>query len=248
MRIHHRSGYTLAEILIVLAIIASLVGICIPAIQTARQSVKSASCKNKLRNMSLAMVIYAQDQRGFYPIDTNGYGPHGGWDQIYWFNSPAFMDLYERQWQYNQAFNKQWKSMALADPADPNPAWFVDNIMQRYTEYVANRNVVNRCGESTYGYTSMRVNAIPRPSSVYLISDGGDPSYYTGVFGVSTNNGTSNGTSTVNQATVGTLQSLHRGNINIVFADQHIETRLKTSLPTTSSPGTAGNELWMKYP
>lgn len=52
------SGFTLLELCIAFALIAILVLIALPAIQSARESSRSIDCQNRLRNISLAILNY----------------------------------------------------------------------------------------------------------------------------------------------------------------------------------------------
>ena len=54
-----RHGFTLVELLVVIAIIGTLVGLLLPAVQAARESARRSSCQNKLRQLGLAMLNYA---------------------------------------------------------------------------------------------------------------------------------------------------------------------------------------------
>lgn len=58
-----RKGFTLIEILIVIAIIAILVGILLPALGHARKVAQKTKCMSNMRQITLASVVYAQDYK-----------------------------------------------------------------------------------------------------------------------------------------------------------------------------------------
>ena len=62
-----KGGFTLIELLVVIAIIAILAAILLPALQRAREKARETSCKNKLKQIGLAVVFYTQDYDEFYP-------------------------------------------------------------------------------------------------------------------------------------------------------------------------------------
>lgn len=62
-----KSGFTLIEVLVVVAIIALLVAILLPSLQRAREQARVVVCGSNLRVTSQAMFFYNQGNREYYP-------------------------------------------------------------------------------------------------------------------------------------------------------------------------------------
>jgi prepilin-type N-terminal cleavage/methylation domain-containing protein len=73
-----RTGFTLVELLVVVAIIGILVGLLLPAIQAARENARRTQCQNNLKQMGLAMLHYEDAQKAL---------PSGGWGW-HWMGDP----------------------------------------------------------------------------------------------------------------------------------------------------------------
>jgi prepilin-type N-terminal cleavage/methylation domain-containing protein/prepilin-type processing-associated H-X9-DG protein len=68
------SGFTLAELLVVIVVIAILASLLLPVLARAKEQARSVSCKNHLHQIGLAMQMYVSDHN-IYPSAMGGGGP-----------------------------------------------------------------------------------------------------------------------------------------------------------------------------
>jgi len=66
MKMKSKRAFTLIEMLVVIAIVAILAALLLPALSRGKDSAKSAACKSNLRQLGLAMTMYANEFR-YYP-------------------------------------------------------------------------------------------------------------------------------------------------------------------------------------
>ena len=69
-----RKGFTLIELLVVISIIAVLMSLILPAVQSAREAARRTQCLNNMHNLSLAVTNFASGRAGGLPyIDEGGF-------------------------------------------------------------------------------------------------------------------------------------------------------------------------------
>ena len=62
-------GFSLVELLVVIAVIALLIHLLLPAIQAAREEARRTQCMNNLRQLGLGVMLH---------VDAYGHYPSGG--------------------------------------------------------------------------------------------------------------------------------------------------------------------------
>jgi len=65
------TGFTLVELIVVLAVIAIVAGLIAPALSRVRQAARDTECRNNLRQLFQAYTMYTNDNKGKKPMVTN---------------------------------------------------------------------------------------------------------------------------------------------------------------------------------
>ncbi len=111
-------GFTLVELLVVVAIIAVLMALLLPALKGARDKAKSAGCLNILRQYYLTLVAYSDDNSGKLP-------------QVWDSQTGHFWNNYMRDQGYGAWLN----TAADLCPARPNVMYDVLSIVNHGLTY-----------------------------------------------------------------------------------------------------------------
>jgi prepilin-type N-terminal cleavage/methylation domain-containing protein/prepilin-type processing-associated H-X9-DG protein len=86
-------GFTLVELLIVIAIIGSLVALLFPAVQAAREAARRTHCVNNVKQLALALHAY-HDAKGHFPVGNVRYK--------YWTFQTMLLPYMEQQALFDQ--------------------------------------------------------------------------------------------------------------------------------------------------
>src|SRR5215471_725340 len=96
------AAFTLVELLVVIAVIAVLASLLLPALSRARHKSRSFQCVNNFRQWGLAFRLYADDNSDFLPRRGQGVQPLAQIDRPEdWFNA---LPPYLNQQPYQQVF------------------------------------------------------------------------------------------------------------------------------------------------
>jgi len=74
----HKRGFTLVELLVVVAIISVLIALLMPAFCRVREAARSVACMSNLRQSGLGFQMYANDNRGSIPVSRTDNSPGSG--------------------------------------------------------------------------------------------------------------------------------------------------------------------------
>jgi prepilin-type N-terminal cleavage/methylation domain-containing protein/prepilin-type processing-associated H-X9-DG protein len=129
-------AFTLMELLVVLAIIAVLIGLLLPAVQKVREAAGRAACANNLRQHGLALLLF-EDSRGclppgavsgpFPPAGVRTRALHGCWPFLLpYLEQPALYGLYRWEVSFFDPANQPAVAMqlkVLQCPSAPPDRW-----------------------------------------------------------------------------------------------------------------------------
>jgi prepilin-type N-terminal cleavage/methylation domain-containing protein/prepilin-type processing-associated H-X9-DG protein len=111
-----RRAFTLVELLVVIAIIGTLIGLLLPAVQTAREAARRSQCSNNMKQYALGMQNY-HDAQGVLPLGTSYWQCiNVSWLPVLW----PYIELNDlaSRFKYNQTFGG-WPNIGSASQKLP---------------------------------------------------------------------------------------------------------------------------------
>jgi prepilin-type N-terminal cleavage/methylation domain-containing protein/prepilin-type processing-associated H-X9-DG protein len=187
-----RRGFTLLELLIVIAILTVLAAILFPVLAQGRERARRASCLSNGRQLGLAFLQYAQDFDEYYPLTVHA-GENFSWTQT--------IDPYLR--------NKQ----VFRCPADLSANWSAP-VTPRKTSYFLN---VYMRGTGAYG----KLSSVMSPANVIYIAESADDRTDDHFHPTQWGRATNFAWNAARDETTEIALRRHQGGFNAVYADGH---------------------------
>lgn len=88
-----RAAFTLVELMVVVAITASLGGILLTAIGIARGAARRVACLNNLRQVGMAAVAYADEHDGLLPAEGNKGARRPAASPAWFYRLPPYLGM-----------------------------------------------------------------------------------------------------------------------------------------------------------
>ena len=229
-RMRGRTGFTLVEVLIVLALITLLAALLYPAISRVRDEARCTACASNLRQMAAAALVYANEHGGQFPWAYRRVAGYRSWS---WdFRIAASGEVQPGLlWE---GVSSGGANRVLQCPAYLNGASNAPG--DPYTGYNYNTSYIGKAeGDSGSRKTPARLSQLKEPGRTALFGDGqyegGANKYMRAPVREKAFDGSGKST-----RLAGTQGFRHRGKTNVAFCDGHVES-LRKPYTADGSPG-----------
>jgi prepilin-type N-terminal cleavage/methylation domain-containing protein/prepilin-type processing-associated H-X9-DG protein len=158
-RSRHRLGFTLIELLVVIAIIGILAAMLMPSLARAKATAKQIKCVSNLRQLTLALTMYAADHDGEYPARRQ---PTNTW--------PYKLKPYYLDWNIITCPSDRFGVVRfLADESNPNRSFLINGFNDYFVKTL-DRRTYQEYTRWRYPH-GMKESNIPRPSETVVFGE-----------------------------------------------------------------------------
>ena len=158
------TAFTLIELLVVIAIIAILAAILLPALNSARERGRSASCINNLKQFGSAGAQYANDFDYALPYGNN---MNGGQGTTLTIALAPYVGYSLNQYR-NFPGSLETPLFKCPSDADPNFTTRADLVGKGGLSYIGSWNITGGSG----GGWGIKLSAVTNTSAYYILENG----------------------------------------------------------------------------
>lgn len=167
-------AFTLIELLVVISIVALLLSILLPSLNGARENARNVVCKSNLRQVGMAFMVYAQNNKNYLPL----FCVYGDWSRDnprrnrMWFDAISTIEISPATGLFRCPSDRYptKPSQALPVPQGAYDKPYNNGVISyRYNVHYT-PNVFGAGHESSY--YSQRLDQLKYPSKALIIADG----------------------------------------------------------------------------
>lgn len=228
---HRRAGFTLVEILVVIAIIGILSAILFPVFRSARESARRTSCQSNLKQLGIGFQQYTKDYGEYYPYAGNFQS--WGSPSAHWVTGPANGTALAKI-TANAEGDFEWTGEAAKTSVGG-----ISNYLKNTEVYICPSTEFGEEKQLTYSMncavSGILGARIKQPASIVLLVDEAQTLNDGFFFAADTNDPGSFGQST-------DTATQEHGGANLLFADGHVKSYPPDSLALDKSPAGLDNK------